>query len=1452
MAKLDLKSLQRIVASMATKLSAETPINDFSDGSVALTLLEVAATEDFQQYIQMLNVIRNYNLDTTEGADLDKRASEFGLTREPAKAHSGFVTIKDSSFTKLATKLYAGLPGPTAGSTSIFVDDASLLPASGSLYIGRTTVNTEGPIAYSSAPINHTSYWEIQLDTALVNDHGTDETVILSQAGNRVVEAGTEVEVPETDVSDSIKFELNQTINLLDGEDTFENILVTAIQAGGFKVPANSVISFPNIPFIGATVVNPLPFVNGRDEETDQELRDRIRQTIQSLSRGTKDSIYSGIKGLVDEATNSSIVSASIVPPVNLADGPTKVYIDNGRGLEPSLAPVGLEILIASATGGERFFQVQNFPVVKSNLVSQNIEPFALFGTETLVFRVGTDEESFTFAESDFEVPGRAEATEISEAINNRSTLFEARTITDSVGHKVIITPTARVNEELQIDPASTAQAVMNFSELEVSTIRLYKNDKLLTKDGITASLLSAAQPFNLAASVFNTTDGDITITPNSRIVTKSVAGANGFTQLLSHGDYLRFITDTDVFYRKVRTIISDTKLILDEAYPSSGGGTGNIVIWNSIQLEVSANGDREETEIVSFGPNDFANAVQALASEVLVRVQEEVNLSDSELAVNNTKLKFISQMEDSASSKMQVTGGGAALALGFSTTSALTGTLTFTGNGIVVTGSGTAFLTDLVEGQWIRANADNDGAWSKVETIENDTTLYLTHGYRGSNHSGVAASKINFSELSVGRNKDFTFNASNGQIEVSPPLVAGDSLTVGSINTRAFVDSIPQTYDFSSLGASSSLIVCVDDGFQGSVTTGDAAPPYDTFLDTSLIGYEANLFNGFYIEWLSGQNAGQNSFVTSYNNTTGQIVCSSGFTFPVAISDKFVLCQVLTFTHASDFGDPANVFASEVVTAINNQILGGKAQEKDDHSVRVLTTNFSKDASIQIKGGNANEVLGFPTTKATSELPNLAFLKTDHSDRFGNPAAIGFTLGPGQNLVAIFDGDNLNKTFSIPLQVDGTVTTGGSGAFSASATGAKYTAANYFNDFWVYWITGANAGSVQVATGYSGVAGAFTVSDVFPTVMANPITTGDTFSIVPRTAENVARLLNDFNTTTVSVVADAEVTGISGDFVQLATKTPGSSGKVFVTGGTADQLGIAIQSVPGGSPINDVTTNSKAGLAKGLYIKLTVDGAVTTGDNSIAYNTFIDTTMITSVPNYFTGMSIEFLTGNNVGHATTISSYNNTTGQIVLTDAAQNAIDINDTFRISRNAYVVDIQGASAPYTINFNDQSNAPIDVSGFTSQRSGTIRDVNGLGFSNVQVEGVDGYKYFTGLIQKAQWTIDGLDRDSTNYPGIGAAGTQFEVLTPILVKVKLILDVVPDPSITLNSISDAIKTAVDQYVNSRGVGDDVVLSEVVTAVQSVAGVYDVTISNHVSNIIIADGELARLNARDLLVG
>jgi hypothetical protein len=920
-------------------------------------------------------------------------------------------------------------------------------------------------------------------------------------------------------------------------------------------------------------------------------------------------------------------------------------------------------------------------------------------------------------------------------------------------------------------------------------------------------------------------------------------------------GDYVKLSTDPDIFYTKVRTIVDNVKIILETEYPVGGGGLGDLSIWSSPQLEVAVNGDRDETEIISFNIQDFSNPAQAIATEVYDRIIQELQLSKVETVVNDSKIKLISYLENSGDSKMQVLGGQAAVALGYSTVSPITGPLTVSAGNKKATGDVTSkFLSELQEGQWIKIDAHPNGSWTKIETIEDDQTLYFVEGYRGLSTVSATASKINFSELAEGQNQDYVLNRSNGQIELTTPLVAGDNLTAGSENTRAFVDSLQETFDFSSLGASSSLVVRVDGGQSATVDVGDGTAPFNTFISSDLEDFDANFFVGFHIECVSGNNIGEVSYVTAYDNSTGQIV-TMGFTLPILAGDKFKLSQVLIFDHALDFSDPANVSSAEVITAINSQLLGAKASEKDDTSIRVRTSNFSEEGSIQVINGSANNVLFFSEDSESSQKANLSFLVSQNTDRDGVDDSLGYTLAPNQTLAIILNGDSANSTFSVPMSVTGKATAGGTLAFSDSALVTNYDTDNYFKDWWIFWTTGNNEGSLHKVTSYNGTTGAFTSEEVFNTLAPTPTATiavDDEFSLVPRTAENVEQLFQDLNTTTFSISGNVETLGISGDYLQLSTLTNGSTGKVLVAGGTANELGITIESLVSGGATNDVNTNSRAGLTKGLPVKLTVDATVTVGDTSTPYDTFIAETLISTLPNYFTGMDIEFVSGLNESFKTTVSSYDNVTGQIVLADAATNSISVGDRIRISLEAIVKDLQNTTAPYIVSFVDISNTEIDVSGFTPGREAVIRDWNGFNFSTTQVEGIDGYKHYTGLVQLAQITIDGLDSDPTNFPGIGAAGTQFEVIPPLLVKIQMILDVTPAEGISLSSVSSDVLNSVSEYINSRKVGEDVILSEVIAAAQSVTNVYDVEVTSHTDNITIADGSLARIDESDLVIG
>ena len=73
------------------------------------------------------------------------------------------------------------------------------------------------------------------------------------------------------------------------------------------------------------------------------------------------------------------------------------------------------------------------------------------------------------------------------------------------------------------------------------------------------------------------------------------------------------------------------------------------------------------------------------------------------------------------------------------STSRALTGTLSFTSGGTAVTGSGTAFLTELTAGMFIKKGSGTGDAYTEILSVTDDTNLVLASNYPGTTGAGSA-----------------------------------------------------------------------------------------------------------------------------------------------------------------------------------------------------------------------------------------------------------------------------------------------------------------------------------------------------------------------------------------------------------------------------------------------------------------------------------------------------------------------------------------------------------------------------------------------------------------------------------------------------------------------------------------------------------------------------------------
>lgn len=492
------QSYEQILSDMLSAYAAKLGINDFNVGSAVTSFYEVVALATARASGDVFQILRDFSVDRATGDALKRLATENRVTPITAKPATGLVTVTDTSFQKISTKVYAGSTPPNIGSTQVKVSDASLFTPTGSIYIGRSTPNVEGPIPYTSITPSG-GFFIINLGVATTKFHNVGETVILAQGGNRSVPANTIVVSPAAGASPDIQFSVTTAAIIVDGEVTVDSVQVSAVTPGSTgNVPRGAIKQFSTPPFSGATVTNALSFTTGADSETDDQLRVRIKQALASVGLGTP----TAIKNAVENATasdepGSSIVSSSIVA----AAAGSILYIDDGKGYEAKSNGVGLESIVDSALGGEQFFQLatggRQAPVAKAFLQTTSAAPFDLIGGDTLAVTVGEITQQHIFANTDFRSPGGATAFEVTASINADTVLdFEATTA--GSGQYVVIRAKNEGNDTIKTATPTTsgrdAAVQLGFPANEIQTLRLYKNKIPLSKDGNSASVLTQNQ----------------------------------------------------------------------------------------------------------------------------------------------------------------------------------------------------------------------------------------------------------------------------------------------------------------------------------------------------------------------------------------------------------------------------------------------------------------------------------------------------------------------------------------------------------------------------------------------------------------------------------------------------------------------------------------------------------------------------------------------------------------------------------------------------------------------------------------------------------------------------------------------------------------------------------------------------------------------------------------------
>lgn len=572
----ELRSQSQILGDLVRTILANTDLSDISPGSSTATLLEGIATSDYQISISALKILENSALESLEGAALDKKAVSIrlpngigGLGRLPASQTSGNVTI-GSGFAKISSKLYAGKPAPFSGSRRLFLEDASGLTPTGNLYIGRGTVSRfEGPIAYTSVT-NNGSFWTVELASPLTKNHLTSDLVVLAQGGNRVVAAGTIVQVPGSSNAPAISFSVNSTVTIPDGESE-TTALVTCTQFGEIgNALAGAVKSFASAPFTGATVTNPTSYNNGRSTENDEDLRKRIKNYPATLSRGTVTAIKAAIQGLDDPDTGRTITSSSVIEPTESGDS-SKVYIDDGTALEPTFDPQAYEQLLQSASGQETQFRTAKFPITSAVILGSENAPYALREGLSLTVICDGVAETYTLTPANYSNLNAGTSYELVRDFNSQSNIVGFRTTNG--GKNLAILDLSGNVEEMRIEPGELQQ-ILGFPIATVRPIFVYVDNVIQSFRGHTATLSTQPYPWGLLASDLD----------QVRVIVDGVTQ----TITITNADFSEFSTNiASATLAQWATVLS--RKVAGVKFTASG----NVLVWTTYQT-FSATGSLE------------------------------------------------------------------------------------------------------------------------------------------------------------------------------------------------------------------------------------------------------------------------------------------------------------------------------------------------------------------------------------------------------------------------------------------------------------------------------------------------------------------------------------------------------------------------------------------------------------------------------------------------------------------------------------------------------------------------------------------------------------------------------------------------------------------------------------------------------------------------------------------
>jgi uncharacterized phage protein gp47/JayE len=230
-----------------------------------------------------------------------------------------------------------------------------LLAGTGAAWAASGTIIFDRSLATQEKITFTRSVDTLTLGSAATFAHALGAIVIQGTDGtDHAIAAGSQPFAPPTISSSQINFTVTQAGTLYDGDFVSSLIPVQSVLSGAnTRVGSNQITQWTTPPFANATVTNPASATRGANRESDDDFRQRLKDFLQSLSRGTPLAVTTFAKGLTDPDTGAQVAFVQIVEPV--LPGRSILYITDDT-LAFSLAQqpfLGRDVIISDASVGD-------------------------------------------------------------------------------------------------------------------------------------------------------------------------------------------------------------------------------------------------------------------------------------------------------------------------------------------------------------------------------------------------------------------------------------------------------------------------------------------------------------------------------------------------------------------------------------------------------------------------------------------------------------------------------------------------------------------------------------------------------------------------------------------------------------------------------------------------------------------------------------------------------------------------------------------------------------------------------------------------------------------------------------------------------------------------------------------------------------------------------------------